>query len=147
MVFVVALWVLRDMESFDSILHRAVERKGGEAAVEALLPRAKSGDELAALPDRDYLAEMTKCVFRSGFVWKVIENKWPGFEAAFRGFDVAVCAMLSDEDVEQLSADERIVRERRDSFVRQARSSGSFSTALAWWKRISFSRTSSEVVM
>lgn len=110
MVFVVALWVLRDMESFDSILHRAVERKGGEAAVEALLPRAKSGDELAALPDRDYLAEMTKCVFRSGFVWKVIENKWPGFEAAFRGFDVAVCAMLSDEDVEQLSADERIVR-------------------------------------
>jgi 3-methyladenine DNA glycosylase Tag len=98
------------MESFDSILHRAVERKGGRAAVDALLPAARSGSDLAALPDRAYLAEMTKCVFRSGFVWKVIENKWPGFEAAFRGFDVAGCAMLSDEDIEQFSADERIVR-------------------------------------
>ncbi len=98
------------MDSFDSILHRAVERKGGMAAVEALLPCARRGDELAAMPDRDFLAEMTRCVFRSGFVWKVIENKWAGFEAAFREFDVAGCAMLSDEEIERLSADERIVR-------------------------------------
>jgi len=34
----------------------------------------KSAAELAALPDDRYLAEMTKCVFRSGFVWQVIEN-------------------------------------------------------------------------
>lgn len=98
------------MDSFDSILHRAVERKGGMAAVEALLPSARSARFLTEVPDRDYLAEMTRCVFRSGFVWKVIENKWPGFEAAFREFDVSSCAMLSDEDIERLSTDERIVR-------------------------------------
>ena len=43
---------------------------------------------------------MTKCIFRSGFVWKIVENKWPHFEAAFHGFDVTRCAMLSDEELE-----------------------------------------------
>ena len=66
------------MESFDSIFQRAAERKGGVAALEALLPHASSPEELRAHPDDRYLAEMTKCVFRSGFVWKIIESKWPG---------------------------------------------------------------------
>ena len=33
---------------------------------------------------------MTRAIFQSGFSWKVIEAKWPGFEEAFDGFDVAV---------------------------------------------------------
>ena len=56
------------------------------------------------------LAEMTKCVFRSGFVWKVIEAKWLGFEAAFSDFDVMHCAMLADEDLEALQGNTDIVR-------------------------------------
>ncbi len=45
-----------------------------------------------------------------GFNWKVVEAMWPGFEAAFDGFDVSRCAMLHVEDFERLVSDTRIVR-------------------------------------
>ncbi len=35
---------------------------------------------------------------------------WPGFEAAFEGFDIGRCAMLNDEDFDRLVSDKRIVR-------------------------------------
>ena len=98
------------MESFDSIFQRAAARKGGPEELEALLPKPKTARQLKNVKDADVLAEMTKCIFRSGFVWQVIENKWPGFEAAFHQFDVQRCAMLSDEEQEQLAQDTSIVR-------------------------------------
>ena len=98
------------MQKFATIYKRAAQRKGGADALESLLPKTKSAAQLKRQRDDRYLAEMTKCVFRSGFVWQIIENKWPGFEAAFNGFDTTACAMLSDEDLERLSADARIVR-------------------------------------
>ena len=98
------------MDSFDSIFQRAAERKGGVEELETLLPKAASSRALKALPDDRVLAEMTKCIFRSGFVWQVVENKWPGFEVAFHGFDVSRCAMLSDEEAEALTQDASIIR-------------------------------------
>jgi len=98
------------LQKFATIYKRAAQRKGGADALEALLPKTKSAAQLKRARDDRYLAEMTKCVFRSGFVWQIIENKWPGFETAFNGFDTTACAMLSDEDLERLSADARIVR-------------------------------------
>ncbi len=98
------------MQAFSVIYQQAAARKGGGEALEALLPKPKTAAQLNRITDDRYLAEMTKCVFRSGFVWQIIENKWPGFEAAFDGFDTAACAMLSDEALEQLGADTRIVR-------------------------------------
>jgi len=98
------------IEKFDKIFARAAKRKGGSAALEELLPKPKSSAQLKRVPDDRYLAEITKNVFRSGFVWQVIEAKWPGFEAAFHGFDTQACAMLSDEDLERLARDPRIVR-------------------------------------
>ena len=130
------------MESFDSIFQRAAKRKGGVAELEALLPVALSQAQLKRLQDAAVLAEMTKCVFRSGFVWKVIENKWPGFETAFDHFDVTTCAMLSDEDLEHLTANEAIVRHAkkivsvRDNarYVLEVREEyGSFGRFLAQW--------------
>lgn len=130
------------LESFNSILQRAAERKGGSAALEALLPRAASARALTGMADDRYLAEMTRCVFRSGFVWQIIENKWPGFEAAFDGFDVSSCALLGDEALERLGADERIVRNgakirsvpRNAAFVLDVRAEhGSFGAYLATW--------------
>jgi len=55
---------------------------------------------------------MTKCIFQSGFNWKVIENKWAGFEAAFQKFDIEACAFLSDDAIDELAQDARIVRNR-----------------------------------
>lgn len=130
------------MESFDSIFQRAAERKGGAGELEALLPSASSSEQLRALPDDRYLAEMTQCVFRSGFVWKIIENKWPGFEEAFHGFDVATCAMLSEEEQERLAQNQAIVRNTKKiqsvpknaAFILDVRADhGSFGSYLADW--------------
>ena len=101
------------MESFAGIWKRAAGRKGGEAALENLLPEIQPPQALREIPDGRWLAEMTRRVFQAGFAWKVVENKWDGFEAAFRGFDPPTVANLSDGDIGRLLIDERIVRNRR----------------------------------
>lgn len=53
---------------------------------------------------------MTRRIFCAGFVWRVIETKWPGFEAAFEGFDIARLNFEPDEFWERLARDARIVR-------------------------------------
>lgn len=97
------------MRHFDDIYALAVARKGKDGVLESL-QHPKSQDEIAALPDDRFLALMTKCIFQSGFNWKVVEAMWPGFEAAFDGFDIGHCAMLHDEDFARLVSDTRIVR-------------------------------------
>ena len=96
--------------AFAPIRARAEARKAGPAALGALLPPVPDGAALRALPDDRVLAEMTKRVFCAGFVWQVIEAKWPGFEAAFQGFDPAALLFAPDEAWERLTADTRIVR-------------------------------------
>lgn len=99
------------MRAFDEIRKRAEDRKGGAAALAELSSGAdRSPDEIAALGDAHILGEMTRRVFQAGFNWKVIESKWPGFEAAFDGFDPNRCAMMSDEDLDRHLGDTRIVR-------------------------------------
>lgn len=61
----------------------------------------------------DYLEVLTKAVFESGMSWKVIENKWPGFQVAFSAFDPETVATLSPDQVDALTNDTRIVRNRR----------------------------------
>jgi DNA-3-methyladenine glycosylase I len=63
--------------------------------------------------DNGYLEQMTKAIFQAGFNWRVIRDKWPNFQAAFDGFDVATVAGYGDPDVERLVSDEGIVRNRR----------------------------------
>lgn len=98
------------MRTFDEIFAIAASRKGGANALNAMLAPPKSAAELAALPDDRWLAAMTKCIFQAGFNWKVVESMWPGFEAAFDGFDIGRCSMLTDEDFERLVSDTSIVR-------------------------------------
>ena len=136
------------MRSFDEIYQRAAARKGGEAALQALLPREiKSREELAATPDDRYLAEMTKAIFKAGFVWKVIDSKWAGFEEAFWGFDVPRCSFMSPEDEEALCHDERIIRNRQKiltvprnavMITELAREHGSFGRFVADWPGTDF---------
>ncbi|RED54369.1 DNA-3-methyladenine glycosylase I [Aestuariispira insulae] len=88
----------------------AVAHKGSDAAVEALMPEGRTAEEIAALGDDRLLAEMAKRIFQSGFVWKVVEAKWPGFEKAFDGFHVGRVASLNDEEIEQLLSNKEIIR-------------------------------------
>lgn len=101
------------LPAFETIIEQAALRKGGLAAIEELISRPVSTAKLKARTDDRYLAEMAACVFRSGFVWRIIEQKWPGFEAAFAGFDVSECAYMSDERLEELCQDASIVRHAR----------------------------------
>jgi 3-methyladenine DNA glycosylase Tag len=100
------------MRDFAAIYAIAAARKGGPEALEALIAEhaPKTPAEIAATPDDRILARMTERVFQAGFSWKVITNKWPGFEAAFHRFDPAWCALFSDEDFDVLLKDARIVR-------------------------------------
>ena len=101
------------MKSFQEIEALAAERKGGADQLGLLLGEhnpPKSREELEEISDDRWLAMFTRCVFQAGFSWKVIDAKWPGFEEAFEGFDVARLAFLPDESFERLASDTRIVR-------------------------------------
>jgi len=98
------------MDQFNTILERAAQRKGGTEALEALMPQPKSPSALSEIGDDRYLAGMTKGVFQAGFVWRVVENKWPDFEAVFEGFNPRRVASMNDEELEGLMNDPRIIR-------------------------------------
>jgi 3-methyladenine DNA glycosylase Tag len=61
----------------------------------------------------DYLDVMSKAVFGSGMSWKVIDSKWPGIREAFRGFDPAAISNYSEDDLDKLTQDKRVIRNRR----------------------------------
>ncbi|WP_425078625.1 DNA-3-methyladenine glycosylase I [Ruegeria denitrificans] len=129
------------MRSFEEIFDIAASRHGGVEAFEAQLTKPKSHEELAAMPDDRWLSIITKCVFQAGFNWKVIENKWDGFEAAFDGFDVGRCAFMDDEKFDSLLQDTRIVRNGtkiaavRDNaaFLLELRDEGGAGKVLGGW--------------
>ncbi|WP_406665455.1 DNA-3-methyladenine glycosylase I [Gallaecimonas sp. GXIMD1310] len=97
-------------EPFDAIWARAAERKGGEAGLKALLRPPSHFADLTTLSDDRLLAAFTRQIFQSGFVWRVVEQKWPDFEAVFFGFDVEKMLLLPDEVWEQKAQDPRIIR-------------------------------------
>ncbi|NQW08502.1 MAG: DNA-3-methyladenine glycosylase I [Alphaproteobacteria bacterium] len=114
---------------FAELFEIASRRKGGTEALVALLPTPTPTEQLAAMPDDRWLAEMAKRVFQAGFNWQVVENKWPGFEEAFSGFDVHRNAMMNDEDLDRLVSDTRIVR--NGAKIRSVRDNAVFCLDLA----------------
>ena len=127
---------------FEEIYYRAVEHKGGVSELTLLLPEDIKPDAVAALDESRFLAEMTRCVFQAGFVWRVINQKWPGFEEVFHGFDVNAILALMPEDWDEIRQDQRIVRNgQKISSVRAnaqfiediALETGSFSQFISEW--------------
>lgn len=130
------------MSSFQRVLDRATERKGGEQNLQKLLPNVLSEEELAALPDAYFLAWMTRCIFRSGFVWRIIDNKWSDFEEVFHQFNPETLIGLPEEEWEDFVLEKRIVRHsqkiqavRRNAWFVHEHSIqyGSFGEFLAQW--------------
>ena len=60
------------MEKFSTIYARAVKRKGSEAILQSLLVAPKTYQELIKIDSSRLLAERSKKVFQSGFVWRVV---------------------------------------------------------------------------
>ena len=63
--------------------------------------------------DHGYFEEMTKAVFRAGFSWPVIREKWDGFVESFDKFNLGRVASYGPDDLERLFEDRSIVRNRR----------------------------------
>ena len=61
----------------------------------------------------DYLEVMTKAVFQTGISWAVVEAKWDGFRQAFSGFDPETVADLTPPEIDRLTEDTRIIRNRK----------------------------------
>ena len=61
----------------------------------------------------DYLEVMSKSAFQSGISWKVVESKWPGIKEAFQGFDATAVADLTEPELDDLTNDTRVIRNRR----------------------------------
>ncbi|KGJ94690.1 DNA-3-methyladenine glycosylase I [Colwellia psychrerythraea] len=107
-------------ESFKALYQRAADRKGGKPTLELLLGKRILGkkllDDNAAeqsiiqLTDDRVLAAFTKQIFKSGFVWRVVENKWPDFEEHFFNFNIEKMLMMPEEMLERKAADPKIIR-------------------------------------
>lgn len=130
------------MPDFGKIRVRAAERKGGEAVLGSLLGPAPDNAALAKVTDDRILSTMAERVFAAGFVWRVIEQKWPGFEEAFLGFEPRRLLFQPDDFWHDLASDSRIVRNPqkirsvRDNaaFVDSvSKEHGSFGKFLAEW--------------
>ncbi|MFT4928741.1 MAG: 3-methyladenine DNA glycosylase Tag [Phenylobacterium sp.] len=98
------------MEKFDHIHHRAVERKGSEAALKSLLSSSIPATLIGQIPDDIWLEEFTRKVFQSAFYWSIIEKKWPGFKEVFWDFNIDKLLMMPHEMLEKKASDPRIVR-------------------------------------
>lgn len=98
------------LEKFDDIYQRAVTRKGGAAKLNILLGSGKQDHLLPVITDDRFLAEFSKKVFQSGFVWRVVENKWPNFETSFFNFNIEKILMMPEEMMERKASDPKIIR-------------------------------------
>jgi 3-methyladenine DNA glycosylase Tag len=105
------------LEKFADVIERAAERKGGLDVLYAMAgvsadgaDGADFGSDLTRIPDDRWLSQFTKQIFQSGFVWRVVEQKWPGFEEVFFEFDIEKMLMMPDELWEAKCKDERIIR-------------------------------------
>jgi len=127
-------------ESFNALFQRAADRKGGKPILEALLGKRLLGKKLlddgaaqqhvSALGDDRVLAAFTKQVFKSGFVWRVVENKWPDFEEHFFNFNIEKILMMPEEMLERKAADPKIIRNFNKVKTIQANAQMMFDTCM-----------------
>jgi 3-methyladenine DNA glycosylase Tag len=130
------------MRAFDKIEAMAGKLHGGPQGLQRRLDERTVDPKTIRQNDDRFLSGMAKAVFSSGFSWQVIENKWPGFEAAFDKFDPKRVASYAEDKVDALLADKRIVRngakimatiENARFIVATAKEHGAFGKWLRAW--------------
>jgi len=91
-------------------IQKAAEQRLGKAELARRLPKVKSAAALRKVSDDRYLSLMSLRIFRAGLRHDMVDAKWPAFEKAFRGFEPRKVRAMSDEQVEALMADRRLIR-------------------------------------
>ena len=77
------------------------------------MPEMQAPGKIDPQSPGDYLEIMSKVVFQSGMSYKVVEAKWPGIREAFHGFDAAKGAGMNPSEIDQLTQDPKVIRNRR----------------------------------
>lgn len=130
------------LEKFAAIHQRASERKGGDAALKRIMPKVRGPRALANITDDRFLAEMTRCIFQAGFVWRVVDHKWDDFEDVFFGFPPEKIVLLSPDQIDRFCQNPRIIRNRQKILSVQhnarflldvAREYGGFGRLISRW--------------
>ncbi len=98
------------MKSFDPIYERALDRAGGVDVLHSVLPVPRTKKELKKLSDAFCLSNMSQRIFQAGLNRKIIDDKWPAFEEVFHQFDIDAVRIMSDESLDMLMSEKRIVR-------------------------------------
>jgi 3-methyladenine DNA glycosylase Tag len=127
--------------SFAPILEAARTRLGA-GALEARLSKPRSPAELKAQTDDRYLSQMELRIFRAGLKHSLVDAKWPAFEEVFSRFEPRRVRAMSDEALEALLGDRRLirhwgklksVRDNAAAMIAIIEENGSFGAWLADW--------------
>jgi 3-methyladenine DNA glycosylase Tag len=123
-------------------IQKAAEQRLGKAELKRRLPKVKSAAALKRITDDRYLSLMSLRVFRAGLRHDMVDAKWPAFEKVFRGFEPRKVRAMSDEQVEALMGDRRLIRHlgklksvhaNAAAMIELASEKGSFGAYLADW--------------
>ena len=126
---------------FAAILEGARTRLGA-AALQERLPQPRSASELKTVPDHRYLSQMSLRIFRAGLKHSLVDAKWPAFEEVFQAFEPHRVRAMSDEALEALLGDARLirhwgklksVRDNAAAMIAVAAEHGGFGAWLADW--------------
>ena len=96
--------------NFNEILNIAISAAGSKEILLERLPKPMSSKDLQQIKDDRFLSMISRCIFRAGFVWKVVDKKWPNFEKKFLNFNPLAVAYLSDDRLEEIATDRSIIR-------------------------------------
>ena len=127
---------------FDEILNIAISATGSREILSERLPRPLSSSNLQEIKDDRFLSMISRCIFRAGFVWKVVDKKWANFEKTFLNFNPLAVAYLSDDRLEEIASDKSIIRNftkilatRTNAayVIEKQYENGSFSKYIADW--------------
>src|SRR5215469_2363672 len=127
--------------SFGPILEAARTRIGA-GALEARLSKPRSTAELKAMTDDRYLSQMELRIFRAGLKHSLVDAKWPAFEEVFHGFEPRRVRAMSDDALQALMSDTRLirhwgklksVRDNAAAMIGVGEENGSFAAWLADW--------------
>jgi len=127
--------------SFAPILETARSRLGA-GALEARLTKPRSAAELKAVTDDRYLSQMELRIFRAGLKHSLVDAKWPAFEEVFHGFEPRRVRAMSDDALQALMTDTRLirhwgklksVRDNAAAMIAVGEENGSFAAWLADW--------------
>ena len=91
-------------------IQKAAEKRLGRPTLARRLPQVKSPAALRRVGDDRYFSLMALRIFRAGLRHDMVDAKWPVFEKVFHGFEPRRVRAMSDEAVEALMGDRRLIR-------------------------------------